>query len=114
LLGTRAIKSSILKRNSFRIGEVFALLYPTTRSIVGTSPLKGRLMTDHGRKAVHMRAAKQRSALRRSGTLPWQDYRSLRLGFDPEAIGPVIAFLASDDARWITGDTVRADGRSKL
>src|SRR5579872_2763877 len=25
----------------------------------------------------------------------------------PEDIGPVVAFLASDDARWITGDTVR-------
>jgi hypothetical protein len=26
----------------------------------------------------------------------------------------VIAFLASDDARWITGDTIRVDGGSKL
>jgi 3-oxoacyl-[acyl-carrier protein] reductase len=32
----------------------------------------------------------------------------------PEDIGAVIAFLASDDARWITGDTVRVDGGSKL
>lgn len=32
----------------------------------------------------------------------------------PEDIGPVIAFLASGDARWITGDTVRVDGGSKL
>jgi 3-oxoacyl-[acyl-carrier protein] reductase len=32
----------------------------------------------------------------------------------PEDIGPVVAFLASDDARWITGDTVRVDGGSKL
>src|SRR3989442_1234568 len=27
----------------------------------------------------------------------------------PEDIAPVVAFLASDDARWITGDTVRYD-----
>ena len=47
LLDTRAIKSSILDRNSFKTGDVFALLYPTTRSTVGTSPSKGRLMTDH-------------------------------------------------------------------
>jgi 3-oxoacyl-[acyl-carrier protein] reductase len=32
----------------------------------------------------------------------------------PEDIGGVVAFLASDDARWITGDTIRADGGSRL
>ena len=32
----------------------------------------------------------------------------------PDDIGGVIAFLASDDARWITGDTIRVDGGSKL
>jgi NAD(P)-dependent dehydrogenase (short-subunit alcohol dehydrogenase family) len=32
----------------------------------------------------------------------------------PDDIGGVIAFLASDEARWITGDTVRVDGGSKL
>src|SRR5271156_1361442 len=32
----------------------------------------------------------------------------------PEDIGGVIAFLACDDARWISGDTVRVDGGSKL
>jgi 3-oxoacyl-[acyl-carrier protein] reductase len=29
-------------------------------------------------------------------------------------IGAVVAFLASDDARWITGDTVHVDGGSRL
>jgi NAD(P)-dependent dehydrogenase (short-subunit alcohol dehydrogenase family) len=32
----------------------------------------------------------------------------------PDDIGGVVAFLASDDARWITGDTIHADGGSKL
>lgn len=32
----------------------------------------------------------------------------------PEDIAGAIAFLASDNARWITGDTVRVDGGSKL
>jgi 3-oxoacyl-[acyl-carrier protein] reductase len=32
----------------------------------------------------------------------------------PDDIGDVIAFLASADARWITGQTIRADGGSKL
>ena len=32
----------------------------------------------------------------------------------PDDIGGVVAFLVSDAARWITGDTVRVDGGSKL
>jgi len=40
--------------------------------------------------------------------------QALRRIARPDDIGPVIAFLASDEARWITGDTVRVDGGSKL
>jgi NAD(P)-dependent dehydrogenase (short-subunit alcohol dehydrogenase family) len=32
----------------------------------------------------------------------------------PDDIGGVIAFLASDAARWMTGDTIHVDGGSKL
>jgi 3-oxoacyl-[acyl-carrier protein] reductase len=32
----------------------------------------------------------------------------------PDDIGGVIAFLASDNARWITGDTIHVDGGSRL
>jgi NAD(P)-dependent dehydrogenase (short-subunit alcohol dehydrogenase family) len=32
----------------------------------------------------------------------------------PDDVGDVIAFLASDQARWINGDTIRVDGGSKL
>jgi 3-oxoacyl-[acyl-carrier protein] reductase len=32
----------------------------------------------------------------------------------PDDIGAAVAFLASDDARWITGDTLHVDGGSKL
>ena len=32
----------------------------------------------------------------------------------PDDIGGVIAFLASEDSRWITGETIRVDGGSKL
>ncbi len=32
----------------------------------------------------------------------------------PDDIAPVVVFLASDEARWITGDTVHVDGGSKL
>jgi len=47
--------------------------------------------------------------------------RNLTLGMQalkrvaqPDDIGGLVAFLASDEARWITGDTVRVDGGSKL
>jgi NAD(P)-dependent dehydrogenase (short-subunit alcohol dehydrogenase family) len=33
---------------------------------------------------------------------------------EPDDIGGVVTFLASDEARWITGDTVHVDGGSKL
>lgn len=33
---------------------------------------------------------------------------------EPEDIAGVMVFLASDDARWITGDTLHVDGGSKL
>jgi 3-oxoacyl-[acyl-carrier protein] reductase len=38
--------------------------------------------------------------------------RALRGGLVPESAA--VIFLASDEARWITGDTPRVDGGSKL
>jgi NAD(P)-dependent dehydrogenase (short-subunit alcohol dehydrogenase family) len=32
----------------------------------------------------------------------------------PDDIGAAVVFLASNEARWITGDTLRVDGGSKL
>jgi 3-oxoacyl-[acyl-carrier protein] reductase len=32
----------------------------------------------------------------------------------PQDIAPVVAFLASDDARWVTGESIHVDGGSKL
>ncbi len=40
--------------------------------------------------------------------------QALKRVAQPADIGDVVAFLASDAARWITGDTVRVDGGSKL
>jgi len=40
--------------------------------------------------------------------------QSLKRIARPTDIAPVIAFLASDDSRWVTGDTIRVDGGSKL
>ena len=40
--------------------------------------------------------------------------QALKRVAQPDDIGGVVAFLASEDARWITGDTVHVDGGSKL
>ena len=42
------------------------------------------------------------------------DMQALKRVAQPDDIGGVVAFLASDEACWITGDTVRVDGGSKL
>src|ERR1700681_64086 len=47
----------------------------------------------------------------RDSTLAMQ---ALKRMAQPDDIGAAVAFLASGDARWITGDTLRVDGGSKL
>lgn len=40
--------------------------------------------------------------------------QALKRVAQPDDVGDVVAFLASDAARWITGDTLHVDGGSKL
>lgn len=40
--------------------------------------------------------------------------QALKRVAQPEDIAGAIAFLASDAARWVSGDTLRVDGGSKL
>jgi 3-oxoacyl-[acyl-carrier protein] reductase len=40
--------------------------------------------------------------------------QALKRVAEPDDIAPVVVFLASDDARWITGDTLHVDGGVKL
>ena len=40
--------------------------------------------------------------------------QALKRVAQPEDIAGVVVFLASEDARWITGDILRVDGGSKL
>ena len=40
--------------------------------------------------------------------------QALKRVAQPDDIGAAVVFLASDEARWITGDTLRVDGGSKL
>jgi 3-oxoacyl-[acyl-carrier protein] reductase len=42
------------------------------------------------------------------------DNQALKRIGKPEDVGSVVAFLASDAARWITGDSIQVDGGSKL
>jgi 3-oxoacyl-[acyl-carrier protein] reductase len=43
-----------------------------------------------------------------------QGMQALKRIGQPDDVASVIAFLASDQARWITGDTINVDGGSKL
>jgi 3-oxoacyl-[acyl-carrier protein] reductase len=40
--------------------------------------------------------------------------QALKRMAQPDDIAPVVAFLACDDARWITGESIHVDGGSKL
>jgi len=40
--------------------------------------------------------------------------QALKRMAEPEDIADAIAFLASEQARWISGDTIHVDGGSKL
>lgn len=52
-----------------------------------------------------------RTEVGRKGTLSMQALKRIA---QPDDVAAVITFLSSDDARWITGDTVRVDGGSRL
>ena len=52
-----------------------------------------------------------RTDVGRKGTMSMQALKRIA---QPDDIGAVVAFLASDDARWITGDIIRVDGGSRL
>lgn len=47
----------------------------------------------------------------RAATLGMQ---ALKRVAQPDDIGGAVAFLASDAARWVTGETLHVDGGSKL
>jgi len=48
------------------------------------------------------------------GSSPARECHTFKRFAQPDDIGDVVAFLASSDARWITGDTIHVDGGSKL
>ena len=42
------------------------------------------------------------------------EMQALKRVAQPDDIGDAVAFLASTDARWITGDILQVDGGAKL
>ena len=103
------------------------------RAVVGTLPAyaatKGAIetMTKHfasllGERGVRVNAvAPGVVETEMSNFTKTENGRSYALGMQtlkrlaqPDDIGGVVAFLASDEARWITGDIIHVDGGSKL
>ncbi len=104
-----------------------------TRAVVGTIPAyaatKGAIdtMVKHfasllGERQIRVNAVAPGIVATEMSNLTKTDAgRDFALGMQafkrlaqPDDIGGVVAFLASDDARWITGDTINVDGGSKL
>jgi NAD(P)-dependent dehydrogenase (short-subunit alcohol dehydrogenase family) len=103
------------------------------RAVVGTEPAyaatKGAIDTlvKHfasmlGARGIRVNAVApgvvETDMLNFTGTDAGRDFalgiQALKRLAQPDDIGGVIAFLASEDARWITGDIIRVDGGSNL
>jgi 3-oxoacyl-[acyl-carrier protein] reductase len=103
LLPIMSKESSIVFLSSLAARAVAGTIpaYAATKGAVAVAPgvveteMSNFTKTDAGRDAALGMQALQRLA-------------------QPDDIGGVIAFLASEEARWITGDTIRVDGGSKL
>jgi 3-oxoacyl-[acyl-carrier protein] reductase len=68
-----------------------------------TSPSRGVIDTDMS--SFTKTQAGQEAAL---------GMQALKRIAQPNDIAPVVVFLASDDARWVTGASIQVDGGSKL
>jgi NAD(P)-dependent dehydrogenase (short-subunit alcohol dehydrogenase family) len=91
---TKGAIDTLVKHFAAVLGERGIRVNAVAPGVVATD-MSGFTKTDAGRNATLGMQALKRVA-------------------QPDDIGGVIAFLASDDARWISGDTVRVDGGSKL
>ena len=91
---TKGAIDTIVKHFAFILGPKGIRVNAVAPGIVDTD-MSSFTKTDTGRAAAIGMQALQRIAL-------------------PADIADAIAFLASDDARWITGDTLRVDGGSRL
>ena len=91
---TKGAINTLVKHFARELGERDIRVNAVAPGVVGTD-MSSFTKTDEGRDFTLSLQALKRIA-------------------QPEDIAGVIAFLASDEARWITGDIVRVDGGSKL
>jgi 3-oxoacyl-[acyl-carrier protein] reductase len=91
---TKGAVDTLVKHFAFALGERGIRVNAVAPGIVGTD-MSSFTKTEQGRNYALSVQALKRIAV-------------------PEDVADVIAFLASDEARWITGDTVHVDGGSKL
>jgi len=108
--------SSLAAKSS--VGELSA--YASTKGAIDT--MVTHLASALGRRGIRVNAvAPGIVATDMSGFTKTDDGRDFTLSIQslkrvaqPDDVGDVVTFLASSQSRWITGDTVRVDGGSKL
>ena len=93
-------------RNAVRI-EKPAVEMPAS----GTKAKLAQVLKDEGYVLDYQIGTYKKTEAGREVVLGMQALKRLA---QPDDIAPVVAFLASDDARWITGDIVYVDGGTKL
>jgi 3-oxoacyl-[acyl-carrier protein] reductase len=91
---TKGAIDTLVKHFSFALGERGIRVNAVAPGVVETD-MSNFARTDAGRDLTLAMQALKRVA-------------------QPDDIAGAVAFLASDDARWITGDTLRVDGGSRL
>ncbi|HVJ40180.1 MAG TPA: SDR family oxidoreductase [Dongiaceae bacterium] len=91
---TKGAVSTLVKHLAQSLGSRGIRVNAVAPGVVNTD-MSSFAKTEDGRKAIFGMQALKRIA-------------------EPTDIGPVIAFLACDQARWITGETVAVDGGSKI
>ncbi|MFK4446204.1 3-oxoacyl-[acyl-carrier protein] reductase [Caballeronia udeis] len=91
---TKGAVDTLVKHFASALGERGIRVNAIAPGVVETD-MSGFMKTDAGREATLGMQALKRVA-------------------QPDDIGSAVAFLASDAARWITGETLRVDGGSKL
>ena len=115
--GSSIVLVSSLAANA-AVGTVAA--YAATKGAIAT--LVKHFASDLGERGVRVNAvapgvvATDMSSFTKTdaGRTAALGMQALKRLAQPDDIGGVVAFLASDDARWITGDSLHVDGGSKL